>query len=590
MSYADGDYNGQVYIGHVKWNDDYKNVMLFKTKSDRNDFLTSHLHKLDGNIGIEPAQSTSYIDINGALKDIDNYNYVFYKRDSSADDHYTCAFITNWEIIALHTIRLYIKTDIFQQYFYDTTFYQSYIERGIVTNAANNNNKNYLPEPITADLEVQTQLKTILNTDDWQPIWVLHSASYYNSSTGEYDYAGIGTNSSYGEYGRFIESKSELQTVLKMYGRQTLDGAIEQVQESLQDSGSSIARTLLGILTQWLGGGIAAGSTYQDNKSAFDTITDTLSFAQFQDHRDELIGLYAIPKWLKDNFNGDSNYADNRRVITDEISLTLNNSSLANGYTPRNKKLLTSVCRAYILANRTGLKIPFKPELFENSASIKLGGITMSTSGYQYTIEGYNDDQKSHGEVAYNSERRVGYDANTGVNKALNIIGAGAGAVSSLGAIAGGVATANPVTAIAGAGNAAGSLVRAIDSIGQQEQHIGNNGDLLRITSSRPVLRWLEVNPSVSECEAIDSFFDMYGYSIHKHRNPTDYIYLDINNKKFIRRYWGYVKTQDCNCSTPAPTFYENELKNIFNAGVRLWFNYSHFGDFSVDNTSTNYS
>lgn len=586
MSYADGEYNGVVYIGRVKWNDDYKNVMLFKSKSDRNDFLFSHLIKLDGNIGIEPTQSTSYIDINGALKDIDNYNYIFYKRDSSADDHYTCAFITNWEIIALHTIRLYIKTDIFQQYFYDTSFYMSNIERAIISKSKDNQNKNYLPEPINAKLEYERELNTIGTESSWQPIWVLHSASYYNSTTGEYDYKGVGTNNTYGEYGRFIESQREIETLLKMYGRQSIPDTLAKIDKNLQEATTSGLNKSFwrGIITTWLSGGISTAQGYTDLQG-ISALTDGLSIAQFQDHRDELIGLYAIPKWLRDEYiatGGDSNYADNRRV-TKEYDLTTNVNSLANGYTPRNKKLLTSVCRAYVLANRTGLKIPFKPELFTtNDVKINLYGITMSTGGYQYSIPGYGDRQLAHGEVDYSSERRVGYDANTGLNKVINGINAGVSTVGAVGGAVGGAMAGNVAGIIGSGANVTNALVSAIDQIGQKEGRIGSNGDLLRVTGGRPVLRWFELNPSVSECESIDNFFSMYGYTINLYDNPKNYI---INGNDFIRSNWGYVKTQDCNCSTPAPTFYENELKNIFNSGVRVWFKYSKFGDFSEANT-----
>lgn len=580
MSYLNGSPNGKLYVGAVKWSNDYTHVMLFSGKTARNTFMTNHLSIISNQITfINP---NGYIDVEGEIVDVENLNYCYYTNDSDISNTPYCCFITNFEYIAPKTTRLFIELDVFQMYHYDTSYYQSFIERAIVSKSENTNNKNYLPEPISAKLEYESELTTIGNENSWQPIWVLHSASYYNSATGEYDYKGIGTHNTYGEYGRFIESQSEIQTLLKMYGRQSIPDTLAKIDKNLQEATTSGLNKSFwrGIITTWLSGGISTAQGYTDLQG-ISALTDGLSIAQFQDHRDELIGLYAIPKWLKDEYiaeGGDNNYADNRRV-TKEYDLTTNVNSLANGYKPRNKKLLTSVCRAYVLANRTGLKVPFKPELFTtDNVKINLYGITMSTGGYQYSIPGYNDRQLAHGECDYSSERRVGYDANTGLNKVINGINAGAGVIGAVSGAVGGAMTGNAASVIGSGANITNALVSAIDQIGQKEGRIGSNGDLLRVTGGRAVLRWFEVNPSVSECQAIDNFFDMYGYTIHKHQNPTSYINT--------RTYWNYVKTSNINLSCNAPANYENKLKSIYNNGVTLWHSYNNFGDYSQNNLS----
>lgn len=582
MSYLNGSPNGKLYVGSVKWSNDYTHVMLFSGKTARNTFMTSHLSIISNQITfINP---NGYIDVEGEIADVENLNYCYYTNDSDISNTPYCCFITNFEYIAPKTTRLFIELDVFQMYHYDTSYYQSYIERAIVSKSQNTANNNYLPEPISAKLEYESELTTIGTESSWQPIWVLHSASYYNSSTGEYDYKGVGTNNTYGEYGRFIESQSEIQKLLKMYGRKGFNDTLQAFSDMLDDTVGNLtqnAKDIFKALIQGIfSGGIATAAEW-NNMTGMSTISDVFNIAEYQDHRDELIGLYAIPKWLKDEYvaeGGDNNYADNKRV-TKEYDLTTNVNSLANGYTPRNKKLLTSVCRAYVLANRTGLKIPFKPELFTtDNVKINLYGITMSTGGYQYSIPGYSDRQLAHGEVDYSSERRVGYDANTGLNKVINGINAGAGVIGAVSGAVGGAMTGNAASVIGSGASVTNALVSAIDQIGQKEGRIGSNGDLLRVTGGRPVLRWFEVNPSVSECQAIDNFFDMYGYTIHKHQNPTSYINT--------RTYWNYVKTSNINLSCNAPANYENKLKSIYNNGVTLWHSYNNFGDYSQNNLS----
>lgn len=582
MSYLNGSPNGKLYVGSVKWSNDYTHVMLFSDKTTRNTFMTSHLSIISNQITfINP---NGYIDVEGEIADVEKLNYCYYTNDSDISNTPYCCFITNFEYIAPKTTRLFIELDVFQMYHYDTSYYQSYIERAIVSKAQNTANNNYLPEPISANLEYENELTTIGNENSWQPIWVLHSASYYNSETGEYDYKGVGTHNTYGEYGRFIESQQEIQTLLKMYGRKGFNDTLQAFSDMLDDTVGNLTQTakdaFKALIQGMFSGGVATTAEW-NNMTGMTTISDVFKIAEYQDHRNELIGLYAIPKWLKDAYiadGGNNNYADNKR-ISKEYDLTTNVNSLANGYTPRNKKLLTSVCRAYVLANRTGLKIPFKPELFKtDDVKINLYGITMSTGGYQYSIPGYSDRQLAHGEVDYSSERRVGYDANTGLNKVINGINAGAGIVGAVSGAVGGAMTGNAASVIGSGANITNAVVSAIDQIGQKEGRIGSNGDLLRITGGRPVLRWFEVNPSVSECQAIDNFFDMYGYTIHKHQKPTSYINT--------RTYWNYVKTSNINLSCNAPANYENKLKSIYNNGVTLWHSYNNFGDYSQNNLS----
>lgn len=580
MSYKSGTPNGTLYAGNVKWSNDYKHTMLFTSQSARDDFMQNHFSKLKNNVIYY--NPNRYIDVAGKLQNVESYNYVFYRNDSDISNTKYCCFVTNYEYIAPDTTRLYIELDVFQMFIYSTSFYQSYIERAIISKSADNANTNYLAEPFTPQLEYEKKLTDILDSAKWEPAWVLHMASYYNSATGRYDYKGIGTNNTYGEYGRFIESQTEMDKVLTMYGRKGINEVLEDFNVMLDDTVDNFTQNgkevLKSIIQGIFSGGISTTEGW-NNMTGLAAISDIGSLADFQDHRDELLGLYAIPQWLKEAYiddGGNSNFADNRRSYKD-IDLSINRNSLANGYTPRNKKLLTSVCRGYVLANKTGMRKAFKPELFDDNPTIRIAGITMATSGYQWHINNYHEITDSYGEVPYKSERRVGYDANTGLDKAINTIGAISSVTGGVGALAGGIASKNPVGVIEGVNSGVNSLVKAVDMIGNQEQHIGNNGDLLRVTGGRAQLSWYEISPTRSECESIDNFFDMYGYTINKHANPRSYFNT--------RSVWNYIKCANVNLSCDAPADYENKLKNIFSSGVTLWHSYSDFGNYAKTNS-----
>lgn len=557
MGFNDGNYNGVIYLGSVKWNDDNKHQMLFtengvRSATARHNFLINHLTKINGNILAVP-NPNGYIDIDCIVEDIEKINYCYYRNDNNLSSTFYCCFVANYEIIAKDTTRLYLKWDYFQQFFYSTTIFQSYIERTIIPKNEDTPLGNTLPEPISATLENEYKIKDILTSADWNPSWILHTASVYDDSDKEYHYEGVGTGNTFGEYCKKVNNVAEMQTILKNYGRKS-------VEEIAADANVQSGNTKF---SDWVNA-IFSGSALTE---AIESVRATTSIADLQDHRTELIGLYAIPKWLADLTN--TALLTNTRY-TSTVNIPLNSAALANGYIPRNKKMLSSVCRAYVLANKTGLKIPLKPELFtENNTDIILSGIPTSTSGYNYELTNYLDYQQSFGDVSYSSERRVGYDSNTGINKALNLIGAGSQLVGAASSV-----YANPATALSGAESALSAGMKAIDNIGTKESHIGNNGDLLNVTDGRAQLSFYEINPLYNECVAIDNYFDMFGYSINKH---------GIINL-YARSQWNYFKTSDFNCYVKGPTDAENAIKNMFNSGITLWFNYNNFGNYSVPN------
>ena len=94
MSYSDGNYNGKIFIGHVKWNNDYKHVMDFGSAATRDSFLRTHLTEQNGKIGIVPSPN-GYIDLDGVISGIENKNYLYYCNSSDIGNTYYCCFITN---------------------------------------------------------------------------------------------------------------------------------------------------------------------------------------------------------------------------------------------------------------------------------------------------------------------------------------------------------------------------------------------------------------------------------------------------------------------------------------------------------------
>lgn len=541
MAYLKGKPNGKLWVGNVKWSSDYKHIMLFNSESARNTFFKEHLKQVENDrIYFE---HNGQIKIDGNINGIENNNYCVFQNDSDISDEYYFCFIDDFVYVAPNTTILSVTIDVFQTYFYTASITTSFIERATVKPSSDIAGA-WLENESTGNAQplVTRDISTIFSKADWQPQWVLHSTSYLNPTTGNYEYTGTDTDNTFGEYGKYISTKDELENLINNYGRMSLDTMASKLGKTSDD--------LWENLLEWLLSG--------DTK--YEAWNGGITAAELSDHRDELIGLYAIPKWAK----GSHPWATNELVKKSQ-KLTLTNN-LACGYSPKNKKLLTSLYKGYILYSYNGSLITYKPEAFTGAPTVTCSAIPMGVSKFYTDISNYGERQKQHISVSYNCERRVGYDSNTGLNKTIGVLNSAIGIGSNL-------AQKQPPTL--------DQLDNLVSSLDNQGAGFGQNSELLDIIDEKPVLRWADVSPSLSQCKAIDDYFDIYGYSINRHHNIID---KDNNINIYSRPYWNYIKTRDFNCKIKGPANAENKLKEIFNSGCTLWHDYSKFGSYSQDN------
>lgn len=554
--------NTQIIIGNVPWHNDYKNIVNFADANTRNSKIKDYLESSD-HIELDDYNivTSNEIKINEFYLNVMKYNYVMF-RNNDKDNAWRFGFIRSVRYGSYNTTIIEWELDVWQQFQFSINYKRSMIERSHIPVIEDVVGANLQPEPFTPSLEYQDEIATIGGTsEDWNPIWVLHMASRYKDNV--YEYSGYNDNS-FGEYGRYITSKTELENIIKKYQKKSVYSALVDASESGVDDYDNIVANLL--TGNWDAG-------YEKLEKMISVFT-TGQISALDDHRNELIGVYAIPKWAYD-LRDSEYYATNSRLNTAGTTINLKHNTLSNNYTPRNKKMLTSICRGYMLANRTGLKVGLKPELFTaNNSVVTLSNVNLGVNGYQYYISNYYDRQASYGDVSYSAERRVGFDANTGLNKVLNTIGAVTSLAKPVAELGTGIATGNVGDLIQGFGNLAGAGRSAIEQIGQQGQSFGTNSDVLKITGGRATLRFFELSPSLNECEAIDDFFDMFGYSINEIGIPN------FTNRK----HWNYIKVNVLNATIKAPEEHSTAIRRMFESGVTVWHNINNVGNYSLNN------
>lgn len=547
--------NTTLYVGVVPWNSDLKNVQSYNSRAEQISTIQGLLtHKYEH---INIIRRDTDLILKGVNEDLTQCNYLMYQNADISNKWYF-SFIDNVQYNSLNSVIISHTIDVWQTYQFDITYYKNLILRAHVAKSSDTVGRWLAPEPINVAPEFERK-HNVFNDLSWTPQYVLHSTSVYNPNTKKYEYKGNGTGATLSaEYGIFVDNDSDVQAVIKKYGKMSPAEALKD------DNDDKYSNWIADLLTgQW--------ESFEKSIDNAIKLISTTSISQLQDHRSELIGLYAIPAWVHD---GSNKYATNA-ITSKSVSVTLPTSTLACGYAPRNKKMLSSLCKAYLFYNENGFKLPLKPELFTSSSpSFTVKSTELSTNGFILQIDSYADYTAKTNKISYRCENRLGYDANTGLDKVLNTLTSAVGVVNAVGSVASQAFAGNVGGAVQGAVGAVQQSINMIDALGQRGVNTGASGDIMSVTEKRAMPVFADVSPTVAQCRYIDDYLDVYGYAINEIGKISSYMKNRSN--------WNYIQVANCNIKVSAPNDDVNKLKQMFESGVTIW--HKHFGDYDQNN------
>lgn len=284
-----------------------------------------------------------------------------------------------------------------------------------------------------------------------------------------------------------------------------------------------------------------------------------------------------------------------------------------DGYTPRNKKLLTYPYLYIGFNPPNGTQKIYRYENFNNGTPAfdliseinpnpsvyfipknyrgQSDGLSdmVSLNGYptvSYKTDVFNTWLAQNGEIINLQMQQEQFNYEIDMNKKAVEIGA------NVGSIAGSIATGGMV----GVGNVTGAINTGMDMYSASKNHefyiknqmaqiekqkmLPDNASLS--SSNATLLGYNKIDKNIFTrysikyqfAERIDKYFDMFGYLTNKVKLPN------INN----RPNWNYVKTIGCNIVANIPQTDLQTIKDIFDNGVTLWHNPSTFLDYSQNN------
>lgn len=499
------------------------------------------------------------IRFNRHIDEIITYNYCMYKNENYSNKWFY-AFITGMRYVNDGMTEISIATDVFQTWQFDIIYKNSFIEREIVPKAQDIAGNFLIPEGLEFG---ELKVEAIADIDDLSPIYVIaYSGDSYQ----------VGSDP----------------------------------PVSVDQSGFSY-------------NGIFSSVTFCiANEYGFDVIMAILNENANSSH---VLTVFTVPKLavkslLPVDEPGTHTYffdfleANHMEAATTK---TLNaRATSLDGYTPRNKKLLTYPYLYLGFNPQNGTKKIYRYENFTNATpQFKIMSEINPNPTVQFIPQNYrgvsgdslSDNASMNGYptisfktdtfntwLAQNSEILNLQMQQENYNYQIDAIKTGIGMLGDIGSMASG--NYGKI-----AGGFTGEISKAFDLVSMDKNHefyIKNMmaqrekqamlPDNASLSSSNSTLLGYDLfNKNIftrysiksDAAQRLDKYFDMYGYTINELKA------INISS----RSNWNYIKTQGANLLGNIPQFDLQTLKEMFDNGITFWHDPSKFLDYSQTNS-----
>ena len=515
----------KVYLLNTPLEDDMKNTLYFADASAQKTYMDNNV--LRSYINVSYQRDTSTFRCPTQIDSIRNCNYIMF-QNTAYSNKWFYGFIKKMTYVSDGLTDVQFEVDPIQTFMFDITVKPSFVEREHTNN--DTVGANLVPE---------------------------------NVELGDYVGNGTPTRVGFGGTNRYV------------------------INSNYNPSNQTILGTNLNGVP--IAGAIIGFKYWQQMINNIQTISG-------QGHLDGIKNAFIVPSEFLDVFDNDWTlhgnnddsiwYSYNGTTDPYFIRNVISRPSTLNGYTPRNKKLLTSPYQYCMLVNNNGSVNSLKYEYFSNPSAFVIeakGTICVGCSIMVYP-ENYKGVEKNYTEgisqgkfptLSWSGDAYTNWLTQNAVNLNLGVVGDTVNLATSLI----GSASKEGSSAVSSVANYGLNIADTLASVYQHSivpQSISgniNSGDMLTSDKTNSVYLY-KMSIRSEFAQLLDSYFDLYGYATHKLKTPN----------KAHRANWWYTKTIDCNIVGDVPNDYMNEIKQAYNNGITFWRNPSNFLNYSVSN------
>lgn len=509
----------------------YENTVLFASASAQQTyFISKTKYNLAGYTFQRVTKGVARVGL--PVNNLYDVNYMMF-QNTGFGNRWFYAFVTNVEYINNTVTEIRYELDVMQTWLFDYTLEQCFVERAHGSTDAIGD--NILPEPLELGEYVYNTYSRLISTPDTDElekaafILAINDLSGASASAGKYD--GVPSGS-----------------VLWAFAEDDIAGIEAKITEYIQKPDAITAL----YTVPWRLLGMASGHP----SSGGEQLTSPKSAANF---------LKELP-------------AAHR--VTNTTSL--------NGYTPKNKKLLTYPFNFLEVITGTGNALNLRYEFFSGTPSFRIGGtITQPVAVYLKPASYKGAGSTPSLSMADEQLSLSGYPMGSWINDAYeawvaqNSVPMTLGFVSQIasGAVSG-AASGGLVGALAGAGiSALGGITDIMmqdykASIAADQQH--GNPSSANVNFSASTLDFFVGRRSINAqmARSIDDYFTMFGYAQRKVMIPN----------RSARPRWTYIKTIGCQGKGSIPNSDAVQIDSIYDNGIRFWKSAADIGDYTLNN------
>lgn len=533
--------NSEVHLLNVPLENNYKNQVLFDTTIDQTQAMKLKIAKdFKGKpltfTGLTYIRKDNVLRIPKHIDELYTCNYLMYNNHNFVHKWFY-AFITDMRYVNPELTEITIETDVWQTWFKEVKIKHSFVEREHVSVEEDETKYHTYPETLETGEYIVNKHEVDQKSD------------------------GIASDMCYIVASTLAKDKSTVE----------VDGV--QTTRYLGAGGGKY-------------NGVYSGVKYY--RCLTSTYVDELLENYVNAGQGEGVnGLFMIPKWLAPAESDEGISEVKESASHSEYSTGVNKNRALQGYTPRNKKLLTYPFNYLMVSNNNGANAIYRYEDFdnENTCSFKVkgaicpgGSIRMTPTAYKGESE-YDEESINLGKFPIcnwttdmYTNWMVKNSASIQNSMTQTIVSGAAGAL-------GGIMSLDLDTGLTAATNAYFDIKSTMLEIQKQQltppQANGNVncGDVIA-SSSKNTFHFYKMSIKREFAEKIDKYFDMYGYQVNTVKIPN----LDS------RPCWNFVKTIGVNVDGAIPQNDLAKIREMFDSGVTFWKAFDMVEDYSLDN------
>ena len=545
----DSTYQNEIYFESRTAQQNYFTSKVVKTFSD---YLTVRTTRPDGSL-------QSSVKVNANIDELRSLpcNYMFY-QNANHGTRFFYAFIVKLIYVNEGTTELVFETDVYQTWLFDVTLKPSYVVRE--HSNTDNIGGNLVPEKFNFQDYVYQTVYTDTTLDRWGYLIGSTENDLDDPSFWEELFGGaskpvismrLNSGIMQGLYFYYFPDVHEVAG-----SGQRMD---ELLNVLVEKNGECIV--FIAVIPEFSVSGASIGANDNDRSKGMGWV-------------------YAS-----------SNPAEKTITVPDPFS-----DAHHDGYTPKNKKLLSSPFYKLIVTNHNGEQAEYSFEDFISIGSkFTMYGdisanptITLVPNNYRGIAKNYDAGISISGfpQVSLNTDTFKLWLAKNQYSMGLDTL-------ANIGQIAAGVAAvmAAPVTGGASLGvgaflgasgvvSGAQGVLSTVNGAYQASREpnkstMGGGKTNLLTAMKMNKFEFFIQTLRYDHAKTIDDFFTMYGYQTNEVKVPN------VSS----RPYFNYVQTVDVNIVGGIPSDDMKQLKAIYNKGVTLWKSNATVGDYSVDNT-----